>query len=177
VSGFTPPGEADFAVVGLNRPLVAVDVPVPAPVASPSPVDQLGSTVPAPLPHGIGAGASLTVPVPVTGPSLRTGIDATIRAATAPPSGPAGAPPAATGADAPAPASMPADVEPAPAQPQPQVAELSANLRYSPAGQGTPRPPGPNGPLVLLAAVLIAVVGTANVTLRHAHRAAVNQPN
>ena len=72
---------------------------------------------------------------------------------------------------------MPADVEPAPTQLQPQVAEVFASLRYSPAGRAAPRPPAPNGPLVLLAAVLIAVVGTANVTLRHVHRAAVNQPN
>jgi len=72
---------------------------------------------------------------------------------------------------------MSADLEPAPAQPEPAVAEVSASLRYFPAGQATPRPPAPNGPLVLLAAVLIAVVGTANVTLRHIHRTAVKQPN
>jgi uncharacterized delta-60 repeat protein len=177
VSGFTPPGRADFAVVGLDRPLVAVDVPVPAPVSSPGPVDRLAPIVPATLPHGVGAAVSLTVPVPVTGPFLRAGVDATIRAATPPGSVPAGSPPAATGADAPGPASTPAAVEPAPEQPQTQVAELSASLRYSPAGRATPRPPGPNGPLVLLAAVLIAVVGTANVTLRHVRRAAANQPN
>src|SRR5437764_2072882 len=177
VSGFTPPGAEDFAVVGLDRPLVAVDVPVPAPVPSPSPVDRLAPTVPATLRRGVGAGASLTMPVPVTGPSLRAGVDATIRPGTPPGSVPAGAPPAATGADAPGPASMPADVERASAQPQPQVAEVFASLRYSPAARATPRPPAPNGPLVLLAAVLIAVVGTANVTLRHAHRAAVNQAN
>ena len=177
VSGFTPPGAEDFAVVGLDRPLVAVDVPVPAPVPSPSPVDRLAPTVPATLRRGVGAGASLTMPVPVTGPSLRAGVDATIRPGTPPGSVPAGAPPAATGADAPGPASMPADVERASAQPQPQVAEVFASLRYSPAARATPRPPAPNGPLVLLAAVLIAVVGTANVTLRHVHRAAVNQPN
>lgn len=177
VSGFTPPGRADFAVVGLDRPLVAVDVPLPEPIASPSPIGRLTPAIPATLPSGVGTGASITMPVPVTGPSLRTGVDATIQGATPPRSLPAGAPPAATGANTPGPGPMPADVEPAPAQPQPQVAELSASLRYSPAGQATPRPAGPNGPLVLLAAVLIAVVGTANVTLRHVHRTAVHQPN
>ena len=168
VSGFTPPGRADFAVVGLDRPLLAVDVPVPAPVGSPSPGDRPAPTVPATLRAGVGAGASVTVPVPVpvTGPSPRIGIDATITAGTAPHSVPAGASPPATGADAPDPVFVRDEPEPAPAQPQPLVAELSASLRYPAAGRDEPHPAGPKGPLVLLAAVLIAVVGTANVTLR-----------
>jgi len=164
VSGFTPPGRADFAVVGLDRPLVGVDVSVPAPVGSPSSGGRPALPVPTTLP----AGASLTLPVPVTGPSFRTGIDARIKAGTPAHPAPAGAPPA-DAAGGPGRVSQPAEPAPPPGPPQPQplAAERPASLRYSPAGRTTPRPADPNGPLVLLAAALIAVVGTANVTLRH----------
>jgi uncharacterized delta-60 repeat protein len=114
VSGFTPPGRADFALVGLDRPLVAVEVPVPAPVASPGPDDRLAPTIPATLPRGVGAGTSLTAPIPVTEPSLRTGVDVTTRAAMPPRSIPAAARPGPTGADVPDAAPTPADAEPDP---------------------------------------------------------------
>jgi hypothetical protein len=64
---------------------------------------------------------------------------------------------------------MPAETEVPQAQPLIDD-EVLATLRYSPAGRTTPRPASPPSALVLLAAVLIAVVGTANVTLRRSRR-------
>ena len=51
-----------------------------------------------------------------------------------------------------------------------------ANLRFSPTGRAKPRPSGPNGPLVLLATVLILSVSSATVTVRHAFRDAAPPP-
>ena len=178
MAGFNRPVGADFALVGLDRPLVGVDVPPPAPVRTVPPGGRPAPDVVAGAPPSIPVtGGSTAKPVPVTVPSVDFGAPGrgpTVAAGSRGRSAAVGTSPSertAAATDA-----APATVGP----PQEELPSAGpdpfANLRFSPTGRAKPRPSGPNGPLVLLATVLILSVSSATVTVRHAFRDAARPP-